>query len=105
MLLISPFSYAYISISQNDKRTDYKGKVEAKAVMIAVENDFMRIKNKTIKYVWGNEWVAGNLSYHLKDRPRWMGPDIPDVNAFNPDYLCFSQKGICIGYEKQNNLN
>ena len=102
LFLISPFSYAYISISQKDKRTDYKGKEEAKAVMIAVENDFMRIKNKTIKYIWGNEWVAGNLSYHLKDRPRWMGSDLPDVNAFNPDYLCFSQKGICIGYEKKN---
>ena len=26
-----------------------------------------------MKRVSGDEWVAGNLSYHLKDRPVWQG--------------------------------
>ena len=25
-----------------------------------------------IIFVYGNEWVAGNFSYHLKDRPIWV---------------------------------
>ena len=31
-------------------------------------------KNRDEKIIWiigGNEWTAGNLSYHLKDRPKW----------------------------------
>ncbi len=29
--------------------------------------------NSKIKYVIGDEWTAGNLSYHLPTRPRWLG--------------------------------
>jgi len=31
------------------------------------------INKSKIKYVSGDEWVAGNLSYHLKSRPVWLG--------------------------------
>ena len=27
--------------------------------------------NETINVVFGDEWFAGNLSYHLKSRPVW----------------------------------
>ena len=35
----------------------------------------IRDRNRSEKIKWvigGDEWVAGNLSYHLKDRPKWI---------------------------------
>ena len=29
--------------------------------------------DKEIQFVTGDEWKAGNLSYHLKSRPKWEG--------------------------------
>ena len=29
-------------------------------------------RDSKIIFVYGNEWVAGNFSYHLKDRPIWV---------------------------------
>ena len=98
LFIFSPFAYAYISITETDKRTDYNGRVEAKAVQEVWDNLlFNRVEEiKKINFVWGNEWEAGNLSYHLKDRPKWMGSkppnDMPWYNGF-----CFSNNKICIG--------
>tara|TARA_B100000579_G_scaffold394390_1_gene371720 strand:- start:1865 stop:3193 length:1329 start_codon:yes stop_codon:yes gene_type:complete len=68
LFILSPFAYAYVSITDTDKRTDYEGK------KIADEVQKLWDKNRNEKLYWvigGNEWVAGNLSYHLKDRPKW----------------------------------
>ena len=59
--------YFYISITQTDKRTDYPGKKIARAVENQWENNF----TGEIGLVGGNEWQGGNLSYHLKSRPKW----------------------------------
>ena len=71
LFVFSPFAYAYVSITQTDKRTDYNGKEIAKNVQ--------KIWNKKYKtkivYVKGDEWYAGNLSYHLKSRPIWLPID------------------------------
>ena len=61
--------YSYISISQTDKRTDYLGKEIAAKVQIIWDQDF----DKKIEFVTGDEWKAGNLSYHLESRPKWEG--------------------------------
>ncbi len=69
LFVFSPFAYAYVSITETDKRTDYPGK------KIAMEVQKLWDKNRNEKIVWvigGDEWVAGNLSYHLKDRPKWV---------------------------------
>ena len=69
LFIFSPFAYAYVSIAETDKRTDYKGK------KFAEEAQKIWDKNRKEKIAWvigGNEWVAGNLSYHLKDRPKWV---------------------------------
>ena len=29
------------------------------------------IRQKIIWVLGGDEWIAGNLTYHLKDRPKW----------------------------------
>ena len=50
-----------------DKRTDYPGKEIAKIV----KNEWItKYPNKKINVVGDDEWHAGNLSYHLKSRPK-----------------------------------
>ncbi len=66
LFLLSPLLYGYISISQTDKRTDYKGKEIAKVV----EKNLTRLDYNNVMSVTGNEWIAGNLCYHLKYRPK-----------------------------------
>ncbi len=68
LFFLSPFTYYYISITQTDKRTDYPGKEIARLVQNKWDNNF----RNEIKIVIGDEWFAGNLSYHLNSRPTWM---------------------------------
>jgi len=67
LFIFSPMAYFYISITQTDKRTDYPGKKISQIDHEKWENNFT---NK-IKLVGGDEWHGGNLSYHLKSRPKW----------------------------------
>ena len=67
LFIFFPAAYFYISITQTDKRTDYPGKKISQIVQEKWENNF---SNK-IGLVVGDEWHAGNLSYHLKSRPKW----------------------------------
>ena len=87
--ILSPFAYAYISITEKNKRTDYLGKEKAK-----IAQDWWNDKrNSKINYVQGNEWEAGNLSYHLKDRPKWLG----NYNLlYGEIYLCDEK---CLKYK------
>ena len=73
LFLLSPFLYGYVSISQTNKRTDYKGKEIAKEV----ERNLIKLKYNNVMSVAGNEWIAGNLCYHLKYRPKC---EITDTN-------------------------
>ena len=68
LFIFSPFTYAYISITQTDKRTDFPGKQYAKQIQKAWDEKY----NSKINYVLGDEWWGGNLSYHLKSRPKWV---------------------------------
>ena len=68
LFILSPAAYLYVSISQTDKRTDYPGKEIARLVQNKWDNNFVN----EIKIVIGDEWYAGNLSYHLNSRPTWM---------------------------------
>ena len=67
LFIFSPFTYAYVSITQTDKRTDYPGKEIAKVVQEKWNSNFI----SKIGRVIGDEWVGGNLVYQLKPRPRW----------------------------------
>jgi len=67
LFFLPPSLYGYISITKDNKRTDYPGKEIAKLVE---EKWKMNFSNE-INYVIGDEWNAGNLSYHLKSRPIW----------------------------------
>ena len=68
LFIFSPFTYAYVSITQTDKRTDYPGREIAQKVQKEWDNKY----NGSIEKVEGDEWYAGNLSYHLKSRPKWF---------------------------------
>ena len=64
-------------------------------MLIKVQKKWDQEFNSSINVVLGNEWVAGNLSYHLKSRPKWIG----FVNNENLDmlnqFLCVDD--ICVG--------
>ena len=68
LFIFSPFAYAYVSITQTDKKTDYNGREIANAVQKWHDKES---DGEVIIKVRGDEWIAGNLSYHLKDRPKW----------------------------------
>ena len=67
LFLLSPTIYALVSVSNDSKRTDYQGKEIARLVQNKWDDNF----RNEIKIVVGDEWFAGNLSYHLKSRPKW----------------------------------
>ena len=94
LFFLSPALYSYISISDTDKRTDYLGKEIAKKVQLVWDQDF----NKPIDFVIGDEWKAGNLSYHLKSRPVWEGFINNDTLNAADEYLCIDD--ICVGTYK-----
>jgi len=91
LFFLSPILYAYVSISKDDKRTDYPGKEIAIKTQYAWDQQY---KSK-INVVYGNEWNAGNLSYHLKSRPVWEGfverEKLDQLKA----YMCFDN--VCVG--------
>jgi len=70
LFIFSPFAYAYVSITETDKRTDYPGRKIAEEVSkIWLLNSAPDIVS-FINYVGFDEWHAGNLSYNLKSRPK-----------------------------------
>ncbi len=68
IFLLSPSTYLYISLSQTDKRTDFPGEEISDLVQKRWDRNF----SNEIKVVVGDEWSAGNLSYHLYSRPKWF---------------------------------
>ena len=68
VFILSPTLYLYTSLSKDNKRTDYPGKEIARLVQAKWNKNFT---NK-IAIVVGDEWLGGNLSYHLHSRPRWF---------------------------------
>ncbi len=91
LFVFSPFAYAYISITETDKRTDYSGKKIAQRVQLEWNNNF----EDQINVVLGNEWSAGNLSYHLNSRPVWEGfIENNKLDKLNK-YICIDD--ICVG--------
>jgi hypothetical protein len=81
LVLLSPILYSYISVKQTNKRTDYFGKEIADLVERRWNNNF----SNEIMYVVGDEWFAGNLSYHLPSRPEWFLELKDKVNSLDPN--------------------
>jgi 4-amino-4-deoxy-L-arabinose transferase-like glycosyltransferase len=64
-LIISPTLYSLRSI-YNDSRTGYEGK----KIALQIEKEWKTISKDEISNVGFSEWYAGNLSYHLSNRPK-----------------------------------
>ncbi len=91
LFFLSPALYSYVSISQTEKRTDYPGKEIAKKTQEIWDRDF----EKEIQFVTGDEWKAGNLSYHLKSRPVWEGFKTDEILKKSSQFICIDE--ICLG--------
>ena len=91
LFFFSPVLYSYVSITQINKRTDYPGKQIAAKVQMIWDQDF----DKPIEFVTGDEWKAGNLSYHLKSRPRWEGSSNNAILINSSQFICVED--ICLG--------
>jgi 4-amino-4-deoxy-L-arabinose transferase-like glycosyltransferase len=91
LFIFSPFAYSYISIKKKDQRTDYPGKLIAEKIQYEWDKDH----NETINVVLGNEWNAGNLSYHLKSRPVWEGKITKEKLDKLLKFICIND--ICVG--------
>ena len=100
IFILSPSSYFIISMIDETKRTDYPGKEIARLVQNKWNENFIN----EIKIVIGDEWSAGNLSYHLNSRPVWtkdlknktseISADQGVIYVGNPKVL----KKICPGF-------
>ena len=89
LFFLSPSIYAFVSISQTDKRTDYPGKEEAQKAKNFYSNQKQVLGD--LSFVKGNEWYAGNISYHLEVRPKWI---------YNPGSIFLCNKNLeCIKYK------
>jgi len=92
LFIFSPFLYAFISFIETDKRTDYLGK----QIAIKVQYLWNQDHKEPINVVLGDEWYAGNLSYHLDSRPVWEGIITKDKLNSLSKFTCIDN--ICIGY-------
>ena len=81
----------YVSISQTDKSTDYPGR----DIAIKVQMAWYEQHDEPIKYVLGDEWAAGNLSYHLKSRPVWEGSTNSEILKNASQFICVED--VCLG--------
>ena len=90
LFIFSPFTYAYVSIGKNNKRTDYPGKEIADLVQSRWNKNF----SNEISIVVGDEWYGGNLSYHLKSRPNWFLKEVPKEFDFDGGVVYTGNKDI-----------
>ena len=97
---LSPITYLSVSLIDDYKRTDYPGKEISNLVQRRWDKNF----NNKISIVVGDEWYAGNLSYHLSSRPKWfytiennlslIGPSTGVIYTGNPKILKQSCPGV-----------
>ena len=89
LFLLSPILYSYVSITKTDKRTDFEGKNLAKQAKVFFETEGEELGK--MEYIKGNEWIAGNISYHLPERPKWIYSS-NEVQLCNKDMKCLTYK-------------
>ena len=81
LFILSPLTYLGVSLYNDQKRTDYPGKEIARLVQEKWDKNF----RNEIEIVIGDEWYAGNLSYHLYSRPQWMQSLTDKAKTIDPN--------------------
>ena len=89
LFFLSPILYSYVSITKTDKRTDFEGKNLAKQAKVFFETEGEELGK--MEYIKGNEWIGGNISYHLPERPKWIYSS-NEVQLCNKDMKCLTYK-------------
>jgi len=79
--ILTPLIYLGVSTIDKTKRTDYPGKEISRLVQNKWDDNFIN----DIKIVIGDEWSAGNLSYHLNSRPTWLNDLKDKVSSITED--------------------
>ena len=79
--ILSPASYLIVSFSNEFKRTDYPGREISNLVQRRWDKNF----TNNISIVVGDEWYAGNLSYHLRTRPVWFNTIENNLSSVTAD--------------------
>ncbi len=79
--ILSPASYLFVSLSNDYKRTDYPGREISDLVQRRWDRNFIN----DISIVVGDEWYAGNLSYHLNSRPTWFNTIENNLSSITSD--------------------
>ena len=79
--ILSPASYLIVSFSNEFKRTDYPGREISNLVQRRWDENF----TNNISIVVGDEWYAGNLSYHLRTRPVWFNTIEDNLSSVTSD--------------------
>ena len=97
LFISSPIIYYLESYTQTNKRTDYPGKKISQIVQTQWNNNFSNKIEIVVGYGWvDGGWYAGNLSYHLKSRPKWTPKGIP-LNMTGDSYdaeIFFNEYGL-----------
>ena len=96
-LIISPTLYSLRSI-YNDSRTGYEGK----KIALQIEKEWKTISKDEISNVGFSEWYAGNLSYHLSNRPKVF---LEENNNFYKKPAVIIAKNIGPNLCNRKNLN
>jgi 4-amino-4-deoxy-L-arabinose transferase-like glycosyltransferase len=96
-LIISPTLYSLRSI-YNDSRTGYEGK----KIALQIEKDWKAFSKDEISNVGFSEWYAGNLSYHLSNRPKVF---LEENNNFYKKAAIIIAKDIGPNLCNRKNLN
>ena len=89
LFFISPILYSFVSIIKTDKRTDFNGKYLAQQAKVFYETNGKELGK--MEYIKGNEWIAGNISYHLAERPKWIY-NSNEVFLCNKNMKCLKYK-------------
>ena len=79
--ILSPASYLFVSVANEFKRTDYPGREISDLVQKRWDRNF----SNQISIVVGDEWYAGNLSYHLNSRPTWFNTIENKISLVNAE--------------------
>ena len=86
--MLSPAVYIGVSVIDDTKRTDYPGKEISRLVQNKWDDNFIN----DIKIVVGDEWFAGNLSYHLTSRPKWINDLRSMASGIDSEQELFTQE-------------
>ena len=98
LFILSPLAYYFESRTQTNERTDYPGREIAQKVQNEWENNFSNKIEVVVGYGWINGgWYAGNLSYHLKSRPKWKTELEDEINVGTVWIQGFNKINNCRG--------